>query len=75
MRRMYPILSFSFVLFLAALCVDFLFTGLFVGLPESESGWLVIWSVTVAIVIFLLVIFCVRSMPMTVAVFIVFPIA
>lgn len=72
MRRMYPILSFSFVLFLAVLCVDFLFTGLFVGLPESESGWLVIWSVTVAIVIFLLVIFCVHSMPMTVAVFVVF---
>ena len=56
MRRMYTILSFSFVVFLAVLCADFLLTGLFVGLPEGQSGWLVIWSVTVAIICFLTVI-------------------
>ncbi len=61
MRRMYTILSFSFVVFLAVLCADFLLTGLFVGLPEGQSGWLVIWSVTVAIICFLTVILSVRS--------------
>ena len=61
MRRMYSILSFSFVVFLAVVCTVFLLTGLFVGLPEGQSGWLVIWFSTVAIICFLTVILCVRS--------------
>ena len=60
MRRMYTIFSFSFVVFLAVLCADFLLTGLFTGLPKGQCGWLVIWCVTIGIICFLTVMLCVR---------------
>lgn len=70
MRRMYPVLSFSFAFFLSVLCVDFLLTRLFVGFPKAEFGWLAVLVLTAVIAIILLVIFCIYGTPLTAVLFV-----
>lgn len=72
MRKMYSILSFSFVVFLAVLCVDFLLTRLFVGFPKNEFGWIAVWILVAVTVIFLLILFCIYSTPLAAVLFIIF---
>ena len=71
MRKMYSVLSFSFAVFLAVLCVDFLLTGLFVGLPKAEIGWIAVLIFAVAAAVFLLVILCIYGTPSAAVLFIV----
>lgn len=71
MRKMYSVLSFSFAVFLAVLCVDFLLTGLFVGLPKAEIGWIAVLIFAVAAAVFLLVILCIYGTPLAAVLFIV----
>lgn len=72
MRRMYSVLSFSFVLFLSVLCVDFLLTRLFVGFPKIEFGWQTVWILTAVAAVFLLAIFCIYGTPLAAVLFVVF---
>lgn len=72
MRKMYSVLSFSFVVFSAVLCIDFLLTGLFVGFPKNEFGWIVVWIFTAVIAIFLLVLLCMYGTPSAAVLFIIF---